>query len=94
MRAAIRWLRQPKNFLIRIPAGVLLVCAGFLGFLPILGFWMIPLGLILLAEDVPPLRSARTWLLNYIERRFPHWLAEPAGSGNQAAPRSTGSEKT
>jgi hypothetical protein len=40
----------------RITVGVLLVLGGFLGFLPILGFWMLPLGLALLAQDVPPLR--------------------------------------
>jgi len=36
--------------------GVLLIIAGILGFLPILGFWMIPLGVGLLATDVPALR--------------------------------------
>jgi hypothetical protein len=39
--------------------GVLLVLAGFLGFLPILGFWMIPLGLIVLSVDVPAVRRLR-----------------------------------
>jgi hypothetical protein len=39
---------------------MLLICGGLLGFLPILGLWMLPLGLLLLAEDVPPLKSART----------------------------------
>src|SRR5215467_15648034 len=28
---------------------------GVFGFLPVLGFWMFPLGLVLLADDVPPL---------------------------------------
>lgn len=31
--------------------GILLICLGFLGFLPIIGFWMIPLGLIVLSAD-------------------------------------------
>jgi hypothetical protein len=30
--------------------------AGFVGFLPVLGFWMLPLGLILIAQDIPPLQ--------------------------------------
>jgi len=36
--------------------GLILVFMGLLGFLPILGFWMIPLGLAVLATDVPPLK--------------------------------------
>lgn len=50
----MRRMRQPGARWIRIPAGVLLVVGGVLGFLPILGFWMLPLGLLLLAEDYPP----------------------------------------
>ena len=33
--------------------GVLLICGGLFSFLPILGLWMLPLGLGLLADDVP-----------------------------------------
>jgi hypothetical protein len=40
----------------------------------ILGLWMLPLGLLLLAEDVPPLKTARTRILDWIERRHPNWL--------------------
>jgi hypothetical protein len=35
---------------------------------------MLPLGLVLLAEDVPSLRRARDRLLDWIERRRPRWL--------------------
>jgi hypothetical protein len=74
-RSPVRWLLQPSSIWIRVPAGLLLVCGGFLGFLPVLGFWMIPLGLVLLAEDMPPLRSARALVLDWIERCHPRWLA-------------------
>ncbi len=40
--------------LVRGLLGLILVLLGFLGFLPVLGFWMIPLGLALLATDIPP----------------------------------------
>jgi hypothetical protein len=40
----------------RVPAAVLLILGGMLGFLPVLGFWMLPLGLLLLAVDLPALR--------------------------------------
>ena len=43
----------------RIAIGVLLVIFGFLGFLPILGFWMIPLGIAILSYDIPRVRLFR-----------------------------------
>jgi putative transmembrane protein PGPGW len=46
-------LRKPKLRLVRIPAGVLLVLGGVVGFLPLVGFWMVPLGLAVLAIDFP-----------------------------------------
>ena len=51
-------LVAPGRLWLRLPLAVLLILGGFLGFLPILGFWMLPLGLILLAIDVPRLRPA------------------------------------
>lgn len=50
-------LRSPGVRLIRIPVAVLLILLGFAGFLPVLGFWMIPLGLLLLAIDIPALQG-------------------------------------
>ena len=32
---------------------ILLIIGGMFGFLPILGFWMIPVGLLLIALDIP-----------------------------------------
>lgn len=49
----------------RIALGVLFVLMGFLGFLPILGFWMIPIGVVILSYDIPIVRLWRqkfiTW---------------------------------
>jgi hypothetical protein len=75
LRSSIRWLRQPTRVWVRVPAGVLLTSGGLFGFLPVLGFWMIPVGLALLADDVSPLRSLRSLILDWIECRHPHWLA-------------------
>lgn len=38
----------------RLPVGILLIAGGTLGFLPVLGFWMIPLGIGVAALDVKP----------------------------------------
>ncbi|GGH21958.1 hypothetical protein SAMN05444007_102336 [Cribrihabitans marinus] len=44
---------------LRIVVGVLLILGGFLGFLPVLGFWMIPLGVMVAALDVELYRRWR-----------------------------------
>ncbi|MVA55913.1 hypothetical protein [Agrobacterium vitis] len=43
----------------RITVGSLLVVGGCLGFLPVLGFWMVPLGVLVLSHDVAPVRRFR-----------------------------------
>jgi hypothetical protein len=37
---------------VRTLLGIALVIGGFFGFLPILGFWMIPLGIAVIAMDI------------------------------------------
>lgn len=43
----------------RVVLGFVLIVGGVFGFLPILGFWMIPLGIAVAALDVKPFV---TWL--------------------------------
>jgi hypothetical protein len=49
----------PTSRVYRLTLGTFITLLGFLGFLPILGFWMIPLGLVLLSMDIPSLRRLR-----------------------------------
>ena len=77
LQHAIRWLRQPSRRWIRIPAGLLLILGSVFSILPVLGLWMLPLGLVLLAEDVPPLRRGMDRVLAWIELRRPHWMGLP-----------------
>jgi membrane-bound ClpP family serine protease len=62
----IRWLRDPSKRWIRLPVGLALIIGGMFGFLPILGFEFIPLGLLMIAQDVPflrePVGNATIWL--------------------------------
>jgi hypothetical protein len=76
LRSSVRWLRQPSLIWLRIPAGILLIAGGLLSFLPILGLWMLPLGAMLLSDDLSALRSWRTRLLDWMERRYPRWFAD------------------
>jgi fatty acid desaturase len=77
----VHWLRRPSSRWVRIPAAILLIAAGFVGFLPILGFWMIPLGLVLIAQDVPflkpPLARLLAWGLDRWEARKNGKAASP-----------------
>jgi hypothetical protein len=69
---SIQWLRQPSSRWVRFPAGVLLVIGGLFSFLPILGLWMIPFGLLLLAQDVPFLRGPLNRTLAWFEAVGPN----------------------
>jgi hypothetical protein len=47
----------PRNRVVRISLGVtFLVLGGLGGWLPILGYWMVPFGLLILATDSPAIR--------------------------------------
>ena len=59
LRFANRHFHLPESRPTRIGLGILLVACGLLGFLPILGFWMIPLGLLVLSVDLPAIRRLR-----------------------------------
>jgi hypothetical protein len=78
IRSTVRFIRQPSGRWLRIPVGVLLTLGGVLGFLPIAAFWMLPIGLALLADDVRLLRSLRSRTLDWIEHHRPDWLAHEA----------------
>jgi hypothetical protein len=69
-------VRQPHWLLrqivrgLRILLGILLIIGGLFGFLPIVGFWMLPLGVIVLAREVPAVAR----LLERVRRR---WRRDP-----------------
>ena len=66
-------LRERRWWMLRLPLGLLLIVGGFFGILPILGFWMIPLGLLILAVDLPMLRSPVAALSIWFRRRAEVW---------------------
>ena len=63
IRLGSKEFKLPKSQIARMSVGVMLIIGGILGFLPILGFWMIPLGLLVLSHDLP---SVRRWRRNII----------------------------
>jgi hypothetical protein len=72
-RRTVERLRDRRMRLVRVPLGILMIFAGFLGFLPVLGFWMLPLGLLLLAVDLPRLQPAVSSASIRVRRRVSAW---------------------
>ncbi len=66
----VGWLRQPSSRYTRIPLAILLILGGIFSFLPVLGVWMLPLGLLLFAQDVPVLQKPMARSLGWIERKW------------------------
>jgi hypothetical protein len=66
----VAWVRKPSSRLARIPLAILLVAGGVFSFLPVLGLWMLPLGLLLVAQDVPVLQKPMSRMLGWIERKW------------------------
>lgn len=56
----------PRSRIVRIGLGSMLTVFGIVGFLPIVGFWMVPLGLMMLSIDIPYIRLLKMKL----SRRF------------------------
>lgn len=68
---AIRWLRDPKARPVRVVLGLVLIVLSFLGpVLPVVGIEMLPLGLLLLAQDIPPLRGPVASMTLWLERKW------------------------
>jgi len=63
----LAWVRRPSSRLVRIPLGLLLILGGVFSILPFLGIWMLPLGLLIMALDVPFLRRPLTYCVLWAE---------------------------
>jgi len=64
-----REFRMPRSRAARIGIGVVLVILGIFGFLPVLGFWMVPLGLLILSYEFASVRRLRRRFIVWWERR-------------------------
>lgn len=69
----VGWLRRPSSRWLRFPLAIALIVGGVFSFLPILGLWMLPLGMILIAQDVAVLRRPVIRGLSWAERRMARW---------------------
>ena len=69
LKIAGRHFHLPGSRWLRLVLGVLFIAGGLMGFLPILGFWMIPVGLLILSIDIPLVRRGRRRLTVWWGRR-------------------------
>jgi hypothetical protein len=76
----VAWLRKPSSMWVRIPLALLLILGGIFSILPVLGLWMLPVGLLLFAQDVPWLQPPLARMLGWIERK---WLERQRAKGVQ-----------
>lgn len=79
----LRWGRERLPPGVRTLVGILFMIGGILGFLPVLGFWMLPLGAAFIALDVP-----------FARRRLDRWMVKlRAESDANVTPRQRVSDK-
>ena len=71
--SGVRWLRHPASKWVRIPVGLLLIVGSVFSILPVLGIWMLPLGLLLIAYDVPFLRAPVGGFTIWATRKWVSW---------------------
>jgi len=65
-----RGLRERASRYARIPLAILLIVGGIFGVLRVLGLWMLPLGLLLFAQDVPALQKPIVRMLGWVKRKW------------------------
>ncbi|MGV8841328.1 MAG: hypothetical protein ACWA6X_13630 [Bauldia sp.] len=81
IRFGSKTINLPGSKPLRIALGVLFVLFGFVGFLPILGFWMVPVGLLILSADIPAVRRFNRRMTVKVTR----WWRRIRGKGEVTA---------
>ncbi|HWA04033.1 MAG TPA: hypothetical protein VG819_10960 [Rhizomicrobium sp.] len=84
-------IRLPRSRLGRIALGIGLLIGGMLWFLPVLGLWMLPLGIMVLSIDFHPLRRLR----RRFDTRWGRWrraraARKKSGPGDEPGPKALG----
>lgn len=74
LRGPMSRLRRTSWFPIRFPLAIVLTVGGLFWFLPVLGLWMLPAGLLLLAVDLPTLRGPISAFAIRGRRAAQRWL--------------------
>jgi fatty acid desaturase len=81
----VDWLRRPQSRYVRIMVAMVFIPGGIVGFfLPLIAFWMTPVGILLIAQDVPFMRAPMARLLAWTNDRWEKRLKTPRGGSQDA----------
>ncbi|MEQ8859860.1 MAG: hypothetical protein RIC56_14550 [Pseudomonadales bacterium] len=90
---ALYWARYSVAPGVRSLLGVLLMIGGVFGFLPVLGFWMFPLGVGFVALDLPMARHRmERWMQRLALEAELAALAAPAPAPGESGDQPTSSQ--
>jgi hypothetical protein len=68
----LRWADDHLPPGVRTFVGLLFMLGGVFFFLPVLGIWMLPLGLAIIALDIPPMRRRiHAWMVRLHATAYP-----------------------
>ena len=66
----LQWFRHPRSRWVRIPVGLFFIACSFFWFMPIVGLEFLPIGLLLIAQDIPFLREPVGRFTLWLERQW------------------------
>jgi membrane-bound ClpP family serine protease len=76
---ALNWLHRPTSKYVRMPLGIFFIAASFFFILPVIGLEWLPLGLLLVAQDIPflrePVGKAVLPMIGWVEKLEKKWKA-------------------
>lgn len=73
LRRPLAAIRARGWWIVRLPVALLFIAGGILSILPFLGLWMLPVGLMLLAVDLPLLRAPLSNMMIRARRKAALW---------------------
>lgn len=72
-------VRLPRSRPLRVVMGITFIAMGLVGFMPVVGFWMIPVGLAILSVDSPLARRFRRRAEVWVLRHYNRWKGRDTG---------------
>jgi purine-cytosine permease-like protein len=80
-----RSVKLPDSRVTRVALGGAFIAGGVFSFLPVLGIWMLPIGLVILSHDFPRIRRFRRQWEVKLSRRWARFRGKPTASTGRAA---------
>ena len=83
-------IRLPRSRVARVALGLALLAGGMLFFLPVLGLWMLPLGVVILSGEFAAARRWRRRLAIWWGRRKKATPGHKEGPDDESGPKALG----